>query len=56
MPELHIVTISNPSNKNQIRILSVKTGSPHFHASPVKTNVSNAAFILKPFFIRIVMI
>lgn len=41
MPEMHIVTISNPSNKNQIRIWSIKTGSPHFHASPVKTNVSN---------------
>lgn len=41
MPEMHIVTISNPSNKNPIRILSIKTGSPHFHASPVKSNVSS---------------
>ena len=42
MPEMHVVTISNPSAKNQIRILSIRTGSPHFHASPVKIDVSSA--------------
>eukprot|EP00795_Rhopilema_esculentum_P000912 gene912-10668_t len=38
MPVMQIVTILNPSNKNQLRIMSIRTGSPHFHASLVKSS------------------
>ena len=45
MPAMRTVTIINPSNKNQIQLLSIRTAAPHFHLSPIKSKVSRITFL-----------